>query len=232
MMTWMDLVAPFGRIDALALAVIFAAWLGTDWLIEYPPAKHPSVTFLMQRYRREWMRQMVTRQPRIFDAQIVDSLRQGTAFFASTCMIAIGGGAAVIGNPSLLADVTADLAPVARTEGLELRVILVLLFLSDALLKFIWSNRLFGYCAVLMAAVPNSPDDPAAYGRAAKAAEVNITAARNFNRGLRSVYFALTALAWLIGAAPLIAATVLCVTVLLRREFASESRKVILEREI
>jgi uncharacterized membrane protein len=231
MMTWMDLLAPFGPIDAVALAVIFIAWLGSDWLIEYPPARHPSVTFLMQRYRREWMRQMVTRQPRIFDAQIVDSLRQGTAFFASTCMIAIGGGAAVIGNPTLLADVTADLAPVARTEGLELRVILVLLFLSDALLKFIWSNRLFGYCAVLMAAVPNSPDDPQAYARAAQAAEVNITAARNFNRGLRSVYFALTALAWLLGAAPLIAATALCVTVLLRREFASESRKVILESE-
>lgn len=231
MMTWMDLLAPFGRLDAVALVLIAAAWLATDWLIEYPPRNHPSVTYLMQQYRRDWMHQMVTRQPRIFDAQIVDSLRQGTAFFASTCMIAIGGGAAVIGNPALLADVTADLSPVARTEGLELRVILVLLFLSDALLKFIWSHRLFGYCAILMAAVPNNADDPRAYGRAAQAAEVNITAARNFNRGLRSVYFALAALAWLLGAAALMAAAVVCVAVLLRREFASESRKVILERE-
>lgn len=230
MMTWMDLLAPFGRYDALALALIAVAWLAADWLIEYPPRNRPSVTYLMQQYRRDWMQQMVTRQPRIFDAQIVDSLRQGTAFFASTCMIAIGGGAAVIGNPSLLADVTADLSPVARTEGLELRVILVLLFLADALLKFIWSNRLFGYCAILMAAVPNSADDPRAYARASQAAEVNITAARNFNRGLRSVYFALAALAWLLGAVALIAATLVCVTVLLRREFASESRKVILER--
>ncbi len=53
----------------------------------------------MKEYRRDWMRQFVTRQPRIFDATMIDSLRQGTAFFASACMIAIGGGVALIGNP-------------------------------------------------------------------------------------------------------------------------------------
>lgn len=230
MMDMMTLAAVFTRTDVIALAVIALAWLGTDWLIEYPPRRYPSVTYLMQQYRRDWMHQMVTRQPRIFDAQIVDSLRQGTAFFASTCMIAIGGGAAIVANPALLAGVTADISPLARTEGLELRVLLVLLFLADALLKFIWSNRLFGYCAVLMASVPNDVDDPRAFHRATQTAEVNITAARSFNRGLRSVYFALTSMAWLLGPIPLIAATVLCTGVLLRREFASVSRKVILDR--
>lgn len=230
MMDMLALAAAFTRADIAALVLIAVAWLGTDWLIEYPPASRPSVTYLMQQYRRDWMQQMVTRQPRIFDAQIVDSLRQGTAFFASTCMIALGGGAAIIGNPSLLADVTADISPLGRTDGLELRVLLVLLFLADALLKFIWSNRLFGYCAVLMASVPNDVDDPRAFHRATQTAEVNITAARSFNRGLRSVYFALTALAWLLGAVPLMIATMVCTGVLLRREFASVSRKVILDR--
>ncbi len=227
----LNLLAPFTGADVAALAVIALAWMGSDWLIEYPPAGRPSVTYLMQQYRRDWMTQMVTRQPRIFDAQIVDSLRQGTAFFASTCVIAIGGGAAIVANPAILAGVRADLGPVAQAEGLELRAILVLLFLADALLKFIWSNRLFGYCAVLMAAVPNDVDDPRAFHRAGQAAEVNITAARSFNRGLRSVYFALTSLAWLLGAIPLMVATAVCLTVLLRREFASMSRKVILDRE-
>ncbi len=125
---------------------------------------------------------------------------------------------------------TADISPLARTDGLELRVLLVLLFLADALLKFIWSNRLFGYCAVLMASVPNDVDDPRAFRRATQTAEVNITAARSFNRGLRSVYFALSALAWLLGAVPLMVATVVCTGVLLRREFASVSRRVILDR--
>jgi uncharacterized membrane protein len=96
------------------------------------------------------------------------------------------------------------------------------------LLKFIWSHRLFGYCAIMMAAVPNDPADPLAYHRAAQAAEINISAARNFNRGLRSVYFALAALAWLFGAVPLLVATALCLAVLIRREFASGSRAVLL----
>lgn len=226
----MSFAAAFTAFDLAGLAVIFLAWLGADWLIEFPPKSRPSVTSLMQQYRRDWMQQMVTRQPRIFDAQIVDSLRQGTAFFASTCMIAIGGGAAIIGNPSLLADVTADLPSVAQADRVELRVVLVLVFLADALLKFIWSNRLFGYCAILMAAVPNDPDDPAAFHRAAQAAEVNIAAARSFNRGLRSVYFALAGLAWLLGPVPLMIATAVCLWVLLRREFASASRRVMMER--
>jgi uncharacterized membrane protein len=36
-------------------------------------------------------------------------------------------------------------------------VALVVAFLANALLKFIWAHRLFGYCSILMAAVPNDP---------------------------------------------------------------------------
>lgn len=230
-MDWIYQLAPFSLLDAISVAAIVVAYIGMSWLIEHPPSKRPSVTVLMTEYRRDWMRQFVTRQPRIFDATMIESLRQGTAFFASTCMIAIGGGAAVISNPSRLADVAADLTPDAVTDAIELRVILVLLFLSNSLLKFIWANRLFGYCSILMAAVPNDPDDPLAYHRAAQAAELNITAARSFNRGLQSVYFALAALAWLLGPIALLGATVLTVLMLVRREFASSSRSVVLRRD-
>ena len=81
----------------------------------------------------------------------------------------------------------------------------------------------------MMAAVPNDPDAPMAAFRARQAAEVNITAAKSFDRGLNSIYFALAALAWLIGPWALIVATVLTSAVLIRREFASHSRRVMLE---
>lgn len=230
-MTWSALTAPYGPLDLAALAFVGLAWLCIGRLIEHPPARRPSVTHLMSAYRHDWMRQFVTRQPRIFDATMIDSLRQGTAFFASACMIAIGGCVALMGNPARLVLVTEDFAPAGTAEGIELRVIPVLLFLADALLKFIWAHRLFGYCAILMAAVPNDPADPIAYHRAEQAAEVNITAARSFNRGLRSVYFALGALAWLFGPLALIAATFVSLAVLIRREFASESRAVIFRRD-
>ena len=229
-MTWHILGIPYGGLDLLALGVLAVSWVLIGWVIEHPPGRRPSVTMLMVAFRQDWMRQFVTRQPRIFDATMIDSLRQGTAFFASACLIAIGGGVALMGNPTGLMNVTQDFALAGSPEGIELRIIPVLLLLADALLKFLWSHRLFGYCAIIMAAVPNDPADPLAFHRAAQAAEINITAARNFNRGLRSVYFALAALAWLFGAVPLMAATALCLAVLIRREFASESRAVLLRK--
>ena len=229
-MTWHILGIPYGGLDLLARGVLAVSWVLIGWVIEHPPGRRPSVTMLMVAFRQDWMRQFVTRQPRIFDATMIDSLRQGTAFFASACLIAIGGGVALMGNPAGLMNVTQDFAPAGSAEGIELRIVPLLLLLADALLKFIWSHRLFGYCAIIMAAVPNDPAYPLAFHRAAQAAEINITAARNFNRGLRSVYFALAALAWLFGAVPLMAATALCLAVLIRREFASESRAVLLRK--
>lgn len=227
----MNLPFALGPLDATnlaALLLLVVAWAGIGWLIEHPPRARPSVTILMERYRHDWMAQMVTRQPRIFDASIIESLRQGTAFFASTCMIAIGGGVAVIGNSDRVRGLTDDLTLIAGAVPIEVKIIVVLLLLANALLKFVWANRLFGYCSILMAAVPNDPMDPQAYPRAAQAAEINITAARSFNRGLRAIYFALAALAWILGPWALMLGTALAALVMLRREFASVSRAVML----
>lgn len=214
--------------DMLALGFIVFAWLGIGWLIEHPPARWPSVSYIMQDYRHMWMREFVTRSPRVFDGTIIDSLRQGTAFFASASMIAVGGGLALIGNPALLMGLAADLPLPTDLAQMRARGVLVVLFLVNALLKFVWANRLFGYCAIVMAAVPNDPSDPNAFLRAGQAADLNITAAKSFNRGLRSIYFALGALGWMLGPWGLIATTVVTTAVLFRRDFASASRRVIL----
>lgn len=214
--------------SAAAAAFLLVVWWATGRIIEHPPARRPSVARLMEGFRRAWMVELVGRQQRIFDAAIVDSLRQGTAFFASACLIALGGGVALIGNADRVERVADDLLlPVGAGAPVEMRLILVLLLLADALLRFLWSNRLFGYCAVLIGAVPNDPADPAAPSAAARAAEINITAARSFNRGLRSIYFALAALAGLAGPAVLAVATLAAAAILLRREFASDSRRAI-----
>jgi uncharacterized membrane protein len=221
-------LGPLDGANFAAMGFLLLCWLLTGWCIEHPPQRLPSVSNLMVQYRRDWMAQMVTRQPRIFDASIIESLRQGTAFFASTCLIAIGGGVAMIGNSDRLQGLATDLPIDVASVPLEAKIILVLFFLANALLKFVWSNRLFGYCSVLMAAVPNDPGDPRAYPRAGQAAEINITAARSFNRGLRAIYFALAALGWILGPMALVVATVMASGVMLRREFASTSRSVIM----
>ena len=221
----------FSPLDYAAVAMLLLFWLAIGWRIEHPSARHPSVSMIMADYRREWMRQMVTREPRIFDAQTIATLRQGTSFFASTSMIALGGALALIGNADNLVTVAEDLTLVSHPPIVwEVKLLLVVFFLTNAFLKFVWSNRLFGYCSVIMAAVPNDPTDPRAPGMAHKAAEVNITATRSFNRGLRAVYFALASLAWLGGPLLLMAAAILTLIVIWRREFASQSRSILLEK--
>ncbi|GHC63441.1 DUF599 domain-containing protein [Neogemmobacter tilapiae] len=222
----------FTALDMLAVALLIGLWYGLGWMIEHPPAGHPSVSRLMAQYRRDWMAQFVTRTPRIFDANIIDSLRQGTAFFVSASMIAIGGGVALIGNSERLEGLARDLTLPVPALVIEVKILLVILFLGNALLKFVWAHRLFGYCSILMAAVPNDPNDPQAFHRAGQAAEVNITAAKSFNRGMRSIYYALGALAWLLGPLALIGGAVITTGVLVRREFLSESRRVMMQREV
>lgn len=223
-------LATIPAFDLGILGLLVAAWVLSGRVSEHPPVSHPSVSWAMEDYRRDWMRTFVTRQPRIFDATLIDSLRQGTAFFASACMIAIGGGVAVIGNAAAVQRLTDEL-PIGAGPDVALKMLPVIGFLANALLKFIWAHRLFGYCSILMAAVPNDPADPLAFHRAGQAAEINITAAKSFNRGLRSIYFALAALGWLLGPWGLLAGTLLATGILIRREFASLSRKVILQRE-
>lgn len=215
--------------DLSAMVLLFVAWFSIGWMTERPPAGKPSVSVLMVRFRREWMMHFITRENRIFDGNVLTSLREGTAFFASTCMIAIGGILALIGNTDRLEGLAAELVQ-ERAAGMlwQFKLLVTMFFVVNAFLKFVWAHRLFGYCAIMMAAVPSDADHPMAHDRAVQAAELNITAARSFNSGLRSVYFALGSLGWLAGPWTLILGTAIVLFVTWRREFASTSRRVIM----
>ena len=228
-MTWMERVALFSAFDFASLAFLVVSWAAIGWWIEHPTASLPSTSRLMSEFRRIWMQEMLTRSPRIFDAQIVTSLRQGTAFFASTAALALGGVLAALGNAERFTSVAGDLV---QTEAplfvWEVKLAVVLVLLLNAFLKFVWANRLFGYVSVLMAAVPNDIAHPECQMRTNQAAEMNILAAMSFNRGLRATYFALAAMAWLAGPLLLSVATALTLAVIWRREFASRARRVLL----
>ena len=228
-MDWLDRLSLFTTLDAVGLGLLILSWVGCSLVVENAPKSYPSTSQIVAEFRREWMRQFVRRDPRIFDSQIISSLRQGTAFFASASMIAIGGGFALLGNAERLRGVAQDLTLESDPIFLlEVKLLVLLLFAANAFLKFVWSHRLFGYCSVIMAAVPNDPEDPQALPMALQAGELNITAARGYNRGLRAVYFGIASSAWLLGAGPLILATLVTLLVILRREFASQSRHVLI----
>lgn len=230
-MTLIGNIGSLGVVDAVAVALLLGVWLWLGWRIGHPSARRPSVTVLMQDYRLQWMQVMATRQPRIFDAQIMMSLRQSTSFFASTCLLAMGGLLALIGNVDPLQGVATRLTNMESGSAvLQVKLFLPLFMLGNAFLKFVWSNRVFGYCSVVMGAVPNDPDDSQTLPLALKAGHLNARAAMNFNAGLRSMYFALCALAWIAGAWVLLVGVAVTAWVVWSREFASASRAIILSR--
>ena len=230
-MTLAGLTALFTPFDAVALALLAVSYLGIGWRIEHPGAGRRSVTVIMAELRRDWMVELAKRDNRIFDSQIVGNLRTATSFFASTSILAIGGVLAVAGNAEMLTVMTDGLLADPRpVELYQLKLFLVALFLTGGFLRFVWSNRVFGYCSVAMAAVP-PPGDPRALVVARQAAELNIRAAVNFNRGLRAIFFALATITWMLGAAPLIVATAATVCTLWGREFASKSHRILQRKE-
>ena len=231
MMDAMAFLSLFTALDALAVGLLLMAWAGLGLVIERPRWGRRSVTVMMAELRRDWMRQLAQRDVRIFDSQILGNLRQGTAFFASTSLLATGSLLTVAGNTDLIGAVTGGLlAERGPVELTQIKLLSAAVFLIEGFLRFVWSNRVFGYCAVVMAAVP-APGHPDTERVARQAAELNIRAAYNFNRGLRSLYFALAALAWTLGPVALIVATIACAVNLLEREFASKPHRILKERE-
>ncbi len=228
-MTFFELIHHFSYWDAAAVAYLFIAWCLIGWLIENPPKSRPSTAVLMSQYRRHWMTHMIDRQPRIFDMTLLSTLRDGTAFLGSACLIAIGGCLAAIANGENLKGLAAEIAIDAPVVVWDVKISVTLIFVASAFMKFVWSNRLFGYCGVMMAAVPNDFEAVGVQSRTHKAAEINISAARAYNRGLRCVYFAIGSLGWFIGPVGLFVTASMALTTLVRREFASVSRAVLLE---
>lgn len=221
----------FHPMDAVALAVFAALWFGMTWAIERARPARPSTAQIMARYRMRWMERMLERDPRILDGGLLQQLRSGAAFFASGCMIAIGGAAALLGQAeqvvSLARDISADQLAITRT-GSEIKILFLLLLLASAFLRFVWAHRLFGYCAILMGAVGKDAAEAENRLIAKKAGLLNISAGRSFNRGLRQLYFCLAALAWFLGPEAFLAASLSTAAVLYRREFRSDSRRALL----
>src|ERR1700716_3472882 len=81
----------FSTVDLVALAWFICAWAIYSAILSLTETRRQSLNSEMNRYRDVWMFQMLGRDMRMVDAQIVAALQNGTAFFASTSLIAIGG---------------------------------------------------------------------------------------------------------------------------------------------
>ena len=225
----------FSLLDWVALAFFAAAWLGYTLAVGMTPAGRRSLNLLMNDQRRAWLEQTVVRENRIVDTTINASLQNGTAFFASTSLLAIGGSLTLFRSTEDALNVFAELPFGLATSraAWELKVLGLAVIFVYTLFKFGWAYRLFNYAAVLIGAVPPLKGNDEAQVRAAarRAAAMNVVAATHFNHGQRAFFFALAYLGWFVSGYVFMAATAAVLLVMWRRQFASDARRAVVSPE-
>jgi uncharacterized membrane protein len=220
--------------DILAVAWFFGAWAAYSVMIEKTAKGRSGLNALMNHYRDEWMEQLLAREVRMVDAQVTAALQNGTAFFASTSLIAIGGTLTLLHSTDLMSNVTAALPFSVTTspEMWELKIIGLATIFVYAFFKFAWSYRLFNYFAIMVGAAPppKKKNTAGAHEFAHRAARLCADAGRHFNRGQRAFFFALGYLGWFLGPAELALTTTGVVIVMWRRQFSSETHLAFLHK--
>ncbi len=217
----------FTNLDYAAFVFFLVAWFGYHAAVELTPAGQKSLNKVMNQYRYRWMEQMVVRENRIVDTTILTALMNGTAFFASTSLIAIGGVLALLRSTDAVLPVFADLPfgePPTRIAW-DVKVGGLAVIFVYAFFKFAWSYRLFNYMAIIVGAVPvleeGSREEALAVARQAGA--MNAVAGKHFNRGQRAFFFSLAYLGWFVSGYLFMVATAGVLIVMWRRQFLSDA---------
>ena len=219
----------FGPLDLAALAFFALAWIAYAVMIEWTPLGARGLNGRIDQYREAWFRRTLAREMRMVDMQIMLALQSGTAFFASTSLIAIGGALGLLRTTEQIIELVAGLpfgAPSTR-EQWEAKTIGLAVIFVYSFFKFAWSYRLFNYVAVMLGAMPPvaEKDTPEAEAYVIRTTRVFQSAGRHFNRGQRAFFFALGYLGWFVSPWALFVTTAAVVVVIWRRQFASNAWK-------
>jgi uncharacterized membrane protein len=94
--------------DLLAPAWFLLCWAGYTHYADGERGQR-NLTRVMHAYRALWARQMLQRENRMVDTQIIANLMRSASFFASTTVLIIAGLIAVLGAREQAMAVLADL---------------------------------------------------------------------------------------------------------------------------
>ena len=211
----------YGLVGFLLIAGVYS------FIVDHSPLSRFTLSTAMNEERRQWMHAVAARPVRIMDTQIIAGLQSGIAFFASTALLGIGAAFTILTALETIMLAMADLPLLARTSRTQWEMISLglLVIYAYAFFKFGWAYRLTNYSAVLIGAAAERDDPDAARIACGRAAEMNVVAGRQFNRGMRTLFFSIGYLALIAGPAAQIGTTLLIVAILAYRQFASPALK-------
>ena len=214
-------------VDIAAVGFFVIEWTVYALTLEHSVYGRDSLSARMHIYREVWVRNLLNREARMVDMQIMASLQNGTAFFASTSLIAIGGALALLRSTNdalaVFGALPIDLTP--SPSMWEVKCVGLILIFIYTFFKFAWAYRLFNYVAILFGAMPpaSQRDTPTAEAHVQRTTRLFEAAGRHFNRGQRAFFFALGYLGWFVSPWVLFVTTAAVVIVTWRRQFASNA---------
>jgi uncharacterized membrane protein len=218
--------------DILAMVFFIFIWFGYAFFSDKTRYGKNCVNQIMEHYRYMWFRTMLKRDQRMVDTGVMNGLQNGTAFFASTSLLAIGGALSLIPSTEKLTNVVENFpffVVKASPFVWEAKLSGLALIFVYAFFKLAWAYRLFNYSAIMIGAAPvkEFQKSEQALIVADKGARLNIVASRHFNKGLRAFFFALGYLGWFVHPYVLIVTTGSIAFILYQRQFASDALEAI-----
>ena len=129
-------------VDIVAVGFFALEWLVYSVTLEHSAYGRSGLSARMNVYRGTWVRRMLDREARIVDMQIMASLQNGTAFFASTSLLAIGGALALLQATSdalaVLRALPVDITPSPALWEIKC-VGLILIFIGTLIFSYVSS---------------------------------------------------------------------------------------------
>ena len=117
-LTWADLAA----------VLLFAGgWIAYVYFADLQGQRVPSLHTSMDRFRRQWIVQMIGRDNRMMDVNVMRNITRSSQFFASTTMLILGALIAAMGYVPQAQDLVSGLPFTVKASARLLEIKLLLM---------------------------------------------------------------------------------------------------------
>jgi uncharacterized membrane protein len=210
-------------VEILAVGFFIIEWTVYAVTLEHAAYGHDSLSARVHVYREVWIRRLLDREARMVDMQIMASLQNGTAFFASTSLFAVGGASRDQRSAGRAGRAAGRSQSLACALGSQMSR-------ADPDFRLHVLQVCLGVPAVQLRRHPARGDAAglatrhARGGSACHQDDESVEATgRQFNRGQRAFFFALGYLGWFVSPCVLFVTTAAVVIVTWRSQFASNA---------
>ncbi|MBU2871497.1 DUF599 domain-containing protein [Colwellia sp. E2M01] len=229
---------PFSLIDILALLTFISLWYGYSVFARKKAKTTDCIAYTLQQHRIQWMQEIITREARVSDTNLLANLERNIAFFASSTLLILAGIFTLFAQVETLERVIASLPFAVEVDHLAIQLKLAVLSIIFVIsfFQFTWSMRQYGFVNVMIGAAPSmtnsTKDQENIKAYAKEMAVVQDQAAHSYNYGLRSYYFALAEISWFLHPILFVGLSLWVVFTLYTREFNSRAVKAMTKAKV